>query len=49
MRIHTPAGLNPYPDVSVYCGQPELTDNHKTLLDPVVIIEVLSPTTRNYD
>ncbi|NJO17289.1 MAG: Uma2 family endonuclease [Thioploca sp.] len=49
MRIHTPAGLDTYPDVSVYCGQPELTDNNKTLLNPVVIIEVLSPTTRNYD
>ena len=49
MRIHTPSGLDTYPDVSVYCGQPELTDNNKTLLNPVVIIEVLSPTTRNYD
>jgi Uma2 family endonuclease len=49
MRIHTPAGLDTYPDVSVYCDQPELTDNNRTLLNPVVIIEVLSPTTRNYD
>jgi Uma2 family endonuclease len=49
MRIHTPAGLDTYPDISVYCGQPELTDNNKTLLNPVVIVEVLSPTTRNYD
>lgn len=49
MRIHTPSGLDTYPDVSVYCGQPELTDNQTTLLNPVVVIEVLSPSTRDYD
>lgn len=49
MRITTPSGLNTYPDASVYCGQPELTDSNKTLLNPVLIVEVLSPTTRSYD
>ncbi len=49
MRIHTPSGLDTYPDISVYCGEPELTDNQCSLLNPVVIIEVLSPTTRSYD
>ncbi|WP_020395713.1 Uma2 family endonuclease [Thiolinea disciformis] len=49
MRIVTPSGLNTYPDASVYCGKPELTDNNKTLLNPVLIIEVLSPSTRSYD
>lgn len=49
MRIHTPVGLDTYPDISVYCGQPQLIDNHRTLLNPVIIIEVLSPSTRNYD
>jgi len=49
MRIHTPSGLDTYPDISIYCNQPELTDNQRTLLNPIVIIEVLSPTTRNYD
>ncbi len=49
MRVHTPVGLDTYPDVSVYCGPPELMDNNKTLLNPVMIVEVLSPTTRNYD
>lgn len=49
MRIHTPSGLDTYPDVSVFCGTPELTDNDRTLLNPVVIFEVLSPSTRNYD
>lgn len=49
MRITTPSGLNTYPDASVYCGKPELTDSNKTLLNPVLIVEVLSPSTRSYD
>lgn len=49
MRVHTPSGLDTYPDVSVYCNQPELTDNDTTLLNPSVVFEVLSPTTRDYD
>jgi len=49
MRVHTPSGLDTYPDVSVFCGKPELQDNQRTLLNPSVIIEVLSPSTRNYD
>ena len=49
MRVHTPSGLDTYPDVSVFCGEPELTDNQRTLLNPLIIIEVLSPSTRDYD
>lgn len=49
MRVSTPSGLDTYPDISIYCGQPELDDKQHTLLNPVVIIEVLSPSTRNYD
>lgn len=49
MRVHTASGLDTYPDVSVYCGQPELTDNGSTLLNPSLVIEVLSPATRDYD
>ena len=49
MRVHTPSGLDTYPDISVYCGAPELDDNETTLLNPTIIIEVLSPSTRNYD
>ena len=41
MRISTPSGLDTYPDVSVFCGDPELTDNHCTLLNPILIVEVL--------
>ena len=49
MRVHTPSGLDTYPDISVYCGEPDLGDNDTTLLNPTVIIEVLSPSTRDYD
>jgi Uma2 family endonuclease len=39
-----------YPDVSVVCGKPEFSsDNPPTLLNPTVIIEVLSDSTRQYD
>ncbi len=49
MRIETPNGLITYPDAAVFCGQPELTENKCALINPVVIIEVLSPSTRRYD
>ena len=49
MRVHTPSGLDTYPDISVFCDEPELTDNDRTLHNPVVIVEVLSPSTRSYD
>ena len=39
-----------YPDVVVFCGAPELEDDHfDTLLNPTIIIEVLSPSTERYD
>src|SRR5450432_4554279 len=43
-------GLATYPDVSVFCGTLELDpeDSH-TATNPVLIIEVLSPTTERYD
>ncbi len=49
MRIHTPSGLDAYPDVSVFCGSPDLSDNDRTLHNPVVIFEVLSPSTEGFD
>ncbi|MBC7866346.1 MAG: Uma2 family endonuclease, partial [Gloeobacteraceae cyanobacterium ES-bin-316] len=39
-----------YPDLTIVCGKVELLDNHPdNLLNPSVIIEVLSPSTENYD
>ncbi len=39
-----------YPDVIVYCDEPEFEDDSfDTLLNPVIIMEVLSPSTEEYD
>jgi Uma2 family endonuclease len=39
-----------YPDVSVVCARPELEDDHRdTLLNPRVIVEVLSEASEAYD
>lgn len=39
-----------YPDVTVVCGEPQLEDEHfDTLLNPTLIVEVLSPSTAGYD
>ena len=39
-----------YPDVAVVCGRPEYRDERRdTITNPVVIVEVLSSATRNYD
>ena len=43
-------GMYTYPDVVGLCDRPELEDEHlDTLLNPSVIIEVLSGTTERYD
>lgn len=51
MRIKVEATeLITYPDISVVCGEPHFDDSHKdTLLNPTVLIEVLSPSTAAYD
>ena len=46
----SPSGLYTYPDVMVICGEPRYADDQKdTLLNPIVIVEVLSESTREYD
>lgn len=43
-------GLYTYPDVFVLCGEAKLLDGHNdTLLNPVLIAEILSPSTERYD
>jgi Uma2 family endonuclease len=51
MRIHIPAtGLYTYPDIVALCDAPEFEDEQlDVLLNPTVIIEVLSPLTEAYD
>jgi Uma2 family endonuclease len=46
----SPTGLYIYPDVVVVCGQPQFADDQKdTLLNPTLIVEVLSESTKDYD
>jgi len=51
MRVKVNAtGLYTYPDVVVVCDKPKFEDDEDDiLLNPIVIIEVLSPSTQNYD
>jgi Uma2 family endonuclease len=51
MRVKIPAtGLYTYPDVIALCHDPQFEDEAMdTLLNPTVIIEVLSPSTEAYD
>ncbi len=51
MRVKVRAnGLYTYPDVSVVCGEPQFEDREvDTLLNPTLLIEVLSQSTERYD
>ncbi len=52
MRVHIPAGDRfVYPDLVIICGAPVLKEDEylDTLLNPTAIIEVLSPSTSDYD
>ena len=51
MRVHVgPAGLFTYPDVVAVAGEGQYEDSETdTLLNPTVIVEVLSPSTEAYD
>lgn len=43
-------GLFTYPDLSIVCGEPRLESDHgEVLLNPVVLVEVLSDSTEAYD
>ncbi len=51
MRVRvSPTGLYTYPDVVVVCGQPQFADDQRdTLLNPTLIVEVLSESSKDYD
>lgn len=49
-RIRTRATNFVYPDLAVICDPPQFADAHgDTVLNPKVIIEILSPSTADYD
>jgi Uma2 family endonuclease len=47
LKVVSPAGMVTYPDVFVRCGP--LADDAMECADPVVVFEVLSPSTRSGD
>lgn len=51
LRVHVPKNtLYTYPDILIVCEDPKFVDGEfDTLLNPVVLIEILSPSTGNYD
>ncbi|ARS40567.1 hypothetical protein CA265_13215 [Sphingobacteriaceae bacterium GW460-11-11-14-LB5] len=51
MRMNIPENtLFTYPDISIYCDEiKHLTEDKDTILQPTIIIEILSPSTKNYD
>lgn len=51
MRVNLPAtGLYAYPDIVIVCGEPDLLPGEfDNLLNPVVLLEVLSDSTDDYD
>ncbi|RBQ12004.1 Uma2 family endonuclease [Pedobacter miscanthi] len=51
MRMNIPENtLFTYPDISIYCNEiKHLNEDENTILHPTVIIEILSPSTKNYD
>jgi len=51
LRVRVAAtGLATYPDVSVVCGPINSdTEDSATILNPIVVVEVLSPSTEEYD
>jgi Uma2 family endonuclease len=50
-RVNIPKNtLYTYPDISIYCTEPETLDAEKdTATNPTVIIEIFSKSTQNYD
>jgi Uma2 family endonuclease len=49
-RLHIPQNtLYTYPDIAVYCHQQSVSGDEDNSIDPSLIIEILSPSTRQYD
>lgn len=50
MKVHTGDGVNTFPDVSAVCGERQYYLGRKdVILNPALIVEVLSPSTAEYD
>ncbi len=50
LKIHTGDGIDTFPDVSVVCGERQYyLGRTDVILNPLLIVEVLSPSTEGYD
>jgi Uma2 family endonuclease len=50
LRVRTPGGLYTYPDMLVVCGEVQLSGERlETVMNPALIVEVLSDSTKDYD
>lgn len=50
LRLATPGGLYTYPDVMVICGRAKMArDRPDTVLNPILLAEILSEATQEYD
>ena len=49
MRVGISEGHYVYPDLSVFYGAAQLTDDDMTLLNPILTVEVTSPSSLDYD
>lgn len=50
MRVKVCEDFYTYPDVVVVCGKPAIEKKHgENLLNPIILIEVLSPSTEKFD
>ena len=49
MRVGIGQGRYVYPDLSVFMGEAQLTHDDMTLINAILVVEVLSPTTASYD
>ena len=50
VKIHTGDGVNTFPDASVFCGEHRhYAGRSDVLLNPLLVVEVLSPSTEGYD
>ena len=50
LGVRLPSGRYVYPDVTVVCGEPEFVeDSERTLVNPTLVVEVLSPSTESFD
>src|SRR5262249_49218608 len=51
LRVKTPSGLYTYPDLLALCAEPEIEviQGTDTLLNPSLIVEVLSKSTQTFD